>query len=56
VADYTLYGADFSMYSGKVRAYLRYKLFDFDDVLSTVDVYKKIIVINIESIHAIKRN
>jgi len=44
VADYTLYGADFSMYSGKARAYLRYKLFDFDDVLSTADVYKNIIV------------
>ena len=46
MADYTLYGADFSMYSGKVRAYLRYKLLDFDDVLSTADVYRKIIVPN----------
>ncbi|MFT6732058.1 MAG: glutathione S-transferase [Polaribacter sp.] len=44
MADYTLYGADFSMYSGKARAYLRYKLFNFDDVLSTAGVYKKIIV------------
>ncbi|MGB0495487.1 MAG: glutathione S-transferase [Kangiellaceae bacterium] len=44
MADYTLYGADFSMYSGKARAYLRYKLFDFEDVAATVGVYKKIII------------
>ena len=44
MADYTLYGTDFSMYSGKARAYLRYKLFDFDDVLSTARVYKTIIL------------
>ena len=39
---YTLYGAEFSLYSGKARAYLRYKKLAFDEVLSTVTVYKKI--------------
>jgi glutathione S-transferase len=41
---YTLYGAKFSLYSGKARAYLHYKKLDFDEVLSTVAVYKKIIM------------
>jgi glutathione S-transferase len=41
---YTLYGAEFSLYSGKARAYLRYKKLEFDEVLSTVAVYKTIIM------------
>lgn len=41
---YTLYGAEFSLYSGKARSYLRKKGVNFEEVTSTVDVYKKFIV------------
>ena len=41
---YILYGAEFSLYSGKARAYLRYKKIAFDEVLSTMAVYRKIIM------------
>ncbi len=43
---YTLYGADFSLYSGKVRAYLNYKNIPYNEVYSTALVYKKIIIPN----------
>jgi len=43
MSNYTLYGAEFSLYSGKARAYLRYKNIAFDEVLSTASVYKNII-------------
>jgi glutathione S-transferase len=43
---YTLYGAPFSMYTGKARAYLRYKNIPYEEVLSTIKVYKRIIVPN----------
>ena len=43
-ANYTLYGAEFSLYSGKARAYLKYKNIPFDEVLSTIVVYRKIII------------
>lgn len=41
---YTLYGTDFSLYTGKVRSYLIKKGIPFEEVLSTVSVYKKFIV------------
>ena len=40
---YTLYGSEVSLFTGKIRAYLRYKQLPFEEVLSTVRVYKKII-------------
>ena len=44
MSNYTLYGAEFSLYSGKARAYLNYKNIPFEEVLSTAKVYKNIIV------------
>ena len=41
---YTLYGADFSLYSGKARCYLEKKGIPFDEILATIRVYKKFIV------------
>lgn len=41
---YSLYGTEFSLYTGKARAYLLYKGIPFREVLSTVGVYKKVIV------------
>lgn len=41
---YTLYGTPFSLYTGKVRAYLINKNIPFDEVFSSLDVYKNIIV------------
>lgn len=41
---YRMYGAEFSLYSGKVRSYLRKKGIPFEEITSTVDVYKKFIV------------
>ncbi len=43
-STYTLYGAGFSLYSGKIRAYLNYKNIPYHEVLSTAKVYKKIII------------
>jgi len=42
-SKYTLYGTDFSLYTGKARAYLNYKNIPFDEVASTVKTYKNII-------------
>jgi len=39
-----LYGAEFSLYSGKARSYLRYKRIPFDEVLSSLGVYKQTII------------
>ena len=44
MSKYILYGTEFSLYSGKARAYLRYKNIPYDEVLSTIGVYKKIII------------
>lgn len=43
---YTLYGAPLSLYTGKVRAYLRYKQIPFSEVFSSRAVYKHIIIPN----------
>jgi glutathione S-transferase len=44
MSNYTLYGAEFSLYSGKARAYLNYKNIPFNEELSTLKVYKNIII------------
>jgi len=44
MSDYTLYGAEFSLYSGKIRSYMRYKRLDYEEVFSSIGIYKKIIV------------
>ena len=41
---YRLYGAEFSLYSGKARSYLRKKGIEFEEITSTVSVYKKFII------------
>lgn len=41
---YVHYGTEVSLYSGKTRAYLRYKLIPFEEVTSTIDVYRNIII------------
>jgi len=41
---YILYASEFSLYAGKVRAYLQYKRIPYDEVLSSLSVNKKIIV------------
>jgi len=43
MSNYTLYGAPFSMYTGKAKAYLSYKEIPYDDVFASADVYKNII-------------
>lgn len=45
-AHYTLYGAPLSLYTGKTRAYLRYKQINYTEVFSSRKVYKDIIVPN----------
>lgn len=40
---YTLYGSEVSLYTGKLRAYLRYKKLPFTEILSTIGVYKNVI-------------
>lgn len=46
MTDYTLYGAPISLFTGKLRAYLNYKGIPFTEKLSTLAVYRKIIVPN----------
>lgn len=44
VTDHKLIGAEVSYYTGKVRAYLRYKNIPFEEVAATRDVYRDIII------------
>ncbi len=44
MSDYTLYGAEISYFTGKVRAYLRWKGLPYTEQLSTAEVYKTVIV------------
>lgn len=41
---YDFYGAEVSYFSGKVRAYLRYKRIPFSEITPTRDIYRNIIV------------
>ena len=41
---YKLYGAPFSLYTGKARAYLINKRLPYEEVFSSLKVYKKIII------------
>jgi glutathione S-transferase len=43
-AGYDLYGSETSYFSGKVRAYLRYKRIPFAEFLNTPDAYRKVIL------------
>ncbi|WP_289027866.1 glutathione S-transferase [uncultured Paraglaciecola sp.] len=44
--EYTLYGAPMSLYTGKARAYLNYKQIPYQEVFSSLKVYKNVIVPN----------
>lgn len=41
---YRLYGSDFSLYTGKARSYLRKKGIAYEEIRSTVNVYRKFII------------
>lgn len=45
-SPYTLYGAPLSLYTGKVRCYLIYKNLPYQEVFSSLKVYKNIIIPN----------
>ena len=42
--SYTLYGAEVSYFTGKVRAFLRWKAIEFEEILATREVYKNVIL------------
>ena len=42
--DYILYGGELSYYTGKARAYLRFKSLDFEERVASREVYQDIIV------------
>jgi glutathione S-transferase len=42
--DYVLYGADHSLYTGKVRAYMRYKGLNWEERTATRDIYKAVLI------------
>jgi glutathione S-transferase len=44
MATYTLYGAEVSYFTGKARAYLRWRGVDFEEVLSSRDVFASVIL------------
>jgi glutathione S-transferase len=46
-ADYLLYGGDHSLFTGKARAYMRYKGLNWEERTATRDVYRNIIAPNI---------
>ena len=43
MSRYTLYAAPVSLFSGKARAYLKWKKADFEEVLTTTDVMREIV-------------
>ncbi len=42
--EYTLYGGDLSLFTGKARAYMRYKGLDFEELTATRELYKQFIL------------
>lgn len=42
--DYVLYGADHSLYTGKVRAYMRYKGLNWEERTATRQIYKTVLI------------
>tara|TARA_R110000787_G_scaffold170459_1_gene283158 strand:- start:1214 stop:2335 length:1122 start_codon:yes stop_codon:yes gene_type:complete len=44
MAAYVLYGSEVSLFSGKARAYLRWRGADFEERLATRDVYQNVIM------------
>lgn len=44
---YTLYGSEHSLYTGKARAYMRYKDLDWEERVATREVYRNTILPNI---------
>lgn len=42
--QYALYGAPLSLYTGKARAYLTFKQLPYEEIFSSLSVYKKIII------------
>ena len=42
--EYTLYGADLSYYTGKVRPYFKYKKLDWQEKDATLDIYQSLIL------------
>jgi len=47
--DYTLYGGDHSLFTGKARAYMRYKGLHWEERPATREVYHNIILPNIDA-------
>ncbi|MCB1700561.1 MAG: glutathione S-transferase [Pseudomonadales bacterium] len=45
--DYYLYGGDHSLYTGKARAYMRFKGLNWEEVTATRELYKSIILPNV---------
>jgi alpha-beta hydrolase superfamily lysophospholipase/glutathione S-transferase len=45
--DYILYGGEISLYTGKARAYLRFKQLPFEERIASREVYKNIILPNV---------
>jgi hypothetical protein len=45
--DYTLYGGEHSLFTGKARAYMRYKGLHWEERPATREVYRNIILPNI---------
>lgn len=41
---YTFYASEVSYFSGKVRAYLRYKRIPFSEMLNTREAYREVIL------------
>ena len=41
---FTHYGAEFSLYSGKTRSYLRYKGIPFEERIATLNVYRRVLI------------
>lgn len=44
MSEYKLYGSEFSLYSGKVRCYLKKKDIPYQEIRSTINVYRKFII------------